>query len=384
LRDDWGMNSVDPRLPASFPRRTLLCVTGLFPQVVTETLYALAVASRTPFVPHEVLVVSTVEGIKRARLMLLSPDQDQFARLCRDYSISGIRFDEGCLHVLTGPAGPLTDIRDERDNVHAADHLTQLVAALAADPERALHVSIAGGRKTLGFYAGYALSLLGRAQDRLSHVLVNEPFEANPNFFYPPPSGRVLIVEQTRPVSTSEARIDLAEIPFVRLRHGLPPSRLGAGLSFSEAVALADGHFGPAQLRIDLAAGVLHCSGRKVRVPPMPLAVYAAIAERGQVTAQEIEQPDFAALVLQGHVLASRGDRLAPRTEKARERIEAAVRATGWFREHLSRVNRALIDTLGPAAQAFLVHSDGPRNRRRYRIDIERASITRVTSTGIL
>ena len=32
-----------------------------------------------------------------------------------------------------------------------------------------MHVSIAGGRKTRGFLAGYTLSLLGRPQDRLSH-----------------------------------------------------------------------------------------------------------------------------------------------------------------------------------------------------------------------
>jgi CRISPR-associated protein (TIGR02584 family) len=28
-----------------------------------------------------------------------------------------------------------------------------------------------GERKTMGFYVGYALSLFGRAQDRLSHVI---------------------------------------------------------------------------------------------------------------------------------------------------------------------------------------------------------------------
>lgn len=371
------MNASDPRFPASFPRRTLLCVTGLFPQVVTETLYALAVTRAAPFVPDEVRVISTAEGIKRARLMLLAHDQDQFGRLCRDYALAGIRFDDSCLHVLQGKDGPLVDIRDERDNEYAADHLTRLVASLTSDPERALHVSIAGGRKTLGFYAGYALSLFGRAQDRLSHVLVNEPFEANSSFFYPPPDGRVLIVEQTRPVSTTEARIDLAEIPFVRLRHGLPPSRLGEGLSFGEAVALADGRLGPPTLRIDLAAGLLSCSGQPVPVPPMPLAVYAAVAERGQISAREIEQPEFAASVLQRHALASHGDRWAPRAEKARLRIDGAIRATGWFREHVSRVNRALKEALGgPAALAFRVHSDGPRNLRSYRIDINRDSIT--------
>ncbi|MBF4102237.1 hypothetical protein INT80_01850 [Gallibacterium anatis] len=45
-----------------------------------------------------------------------------------------------------------------------------------------MHVSIAGGRKTMGFFAGYALSLYGRAQDSLSHVLVSAEYEAIQNF----------------------------------------------------------------------------------------------------------------------------------------------------------------------------------------------------------
>ena len=50
-----------------------------------------------------------------------------------------------------------------------------------------LHVSIAGGRKTMGFYVGYALSLFARDQDRLSHVLVPPSLESRQDFFYPPP-----------------------------------------------------------------------------------------------------------------------------------------------------------------------------------------------------
>src|SRR3990172_2018906 len=50
----------DPRVPSSYPRRILLAVTGLSPQVVTETLYALAVeppAGEERFVPTEVHLV---------------------------------------------------------------------------------------------------------------------------------------------------------------------------------------------------------------------------------------------------------------------------------------------------------------------------------------
>jgi CRISPR-associated protein (TIGR02584 family) len=74
---------------------------------------------------------------------------------------------------------PLADIRSVADSHQAADQITKRVRALSADPDCALHVSIAGGRKTMGYYAGYALSLFGRRQDRLSPGLVSEPFESN-------------------------------------------------------------------------------------------------------------------------------------------------------------------------------------------------------------
>lgn len=40
--------------PHTYPRRILVAVTGLSPQVVTETLYALAVAADLPFVPTDI------------------------------------------------------------------------------------------------------------------------------------------------------------------------------------------------------------------------------------------------------------------------------------------------------------------------------------------
>lgn len=364
------MHACDPSHPETFPRRTLLCVAGLFPQVITETLYALAVASAPPFVPTDVLVISTEEGIKRAKLMLLSPDQDQFGRLCADYGLTGIAFGVGSLTVLQGPFGPLADIRDEHDNACAADQITQLIATLTRDPERALHVSIAGGRKTLGFYAGYALSLLGRGQDRLSHVLVNEPFEGNAAFFYPPPSSRVLILDKTRPVETSEARIDLAYIPFVRLRHGLPASLVDRDMRFSEVVRIADHQFGPPQVRIDLLAGTVRCGGLDVAMRPMSLAVYAALAQRvvegsGALPTRDISSPHFANHVIEHYRRIARLDQWAPRLTQLRGHLLDSADAADWFREHVSRANRA-ISAAARGQPTYLVQKGGPKNQRRY------------------
>lgn len=66
--------------PAVASRRVLLAVAGLSPQVVTETLYALAVAEGT-FVPTEVHIVTTGEGAERARLTLLGGNPGWFSQL---------------------------------------------------------------------------------------------------------------------------------------------------------------------------------------------------------------------------------------------------------------------------------------------------------------
>ena len=84
------MTQLAERLQASseaYRHRILLVVTGLSPQVVTETIYALAVGHNPPFVPTEVQLLTTAEGAERARLSLLSEDPGWFGRLCRDYGL---------------------------------------------------------------------------------------------------------------------------------------------------------------------------------------------------------------------------------------------------------------------------------------------------------
>ncbi|MBP6582128.1 MAG: hypothetical protein KA204_01445, partial [Chromatiaceae bacterium] len=49
-------------MDSCFPRRILLAVTGLTPQVVTETLYALAMERQPPFIPTEIHLLTTAEG----------------------------------------------------------------------------------------------------------------------------------------------------------------------------------------------------------------------------------------------------------------------------------------------------------------------------------
>ncbi|MEF8766961.1 CRISPR-associated ring nuclease [Candidatus Accumulibacter contiguus] len=58
----------------------------------------------------------------------------------------------------------------------------------------------------MGFFLGYALSLYGRPQDKLSHVLVSAPFESSLGFYYPTPSSHVLELPGGRLVDSARRR----------------------------------------------------------------------------------------------------------------------------------------------------------------------------------
>lgn len=361
-----GVNP-EPTHPARYSRRVLLAVAGLSPQILTETLYALAQSGREAFIPTEIYLITTVEGANRARLMLLSEKPGWFHRLRREYALPEIDFPPENIRLIHDADGtPLDDIRSASDNDAAADSITNLVRELTAAPGSALHVSLAGGRKTMGFYLGYAMSLYGRPQDRLSHVLVSSPFESDPQFFYPSRASRVLTTRDGRPVDARDARVTLAQIPFVRLRDGLPKHLLTGTQSFTATVNAAQR--GMAAPRLVLHSQALRVIAADIEVPmrPAEMAFYLWLAERRQAGLPSVNGMDAKA----GEILAIY-KRLVGPLDGGFERASAALAAEGmtkqYFEQRKSRINRILTDTLGPSAcQSYLIHSEGARPKTRF------------------
>lgn len=364
--------------PHEYKRRILLAVTGLSPQVVTETLYALAVKPgdrRMPFVPTEIHIITTGQGAAHARLNLLSDEPGWFHRLCRDYHLAAIRFDDSTLHKVTGAAGQsLDDIRTPEDNERVADCIAEIVRDLTADDAAAVHVSLAGGRKTMGYYLGYALSLYGRPQDRLSHVLVSAPFESHPEFYYPSREQRVIQTREAkpRPLDCRDAVVELAQIPFVRMRHGLD-DRLRAGQTrFSASVAAAQRALGPAELVIDLAGRRIRAGGTVVRLPPADLAFMSWFARRRAehapalvCPAESVPEQGYASEYLSHYraVIGAMGDddRAVARYGDGMSKLD--------FLERKSKLLRTLKKALGPAAEAYSIHGLGRPARYELQID---------------
>lgn len=343
-----------------------MAVSGLSPQIVTETLYELASEARHgPFVPTEVHLITTREGAQRAELSLLSDSLGWFHRLCQDFDLAGVRFNRQHIHIIRDHRERgMDDIRSQEDNQAAADFITAQVRHFTADPDCALHVSIAGGRKTMGFFLGYALSLYGRAQDRLSHVLVSEPFENSIDFFYPTRHSHVLQTRDGRLADTALAQVTLAEIPFVSLRHGLPQALLSGQASFNETVEAARAALAPPRLEIQMGKRRIVAGRTTVDLPPAELALMAVFARR--VVRGE---PPLAAPV-KGVPDKKWGERFMAEYRAIvglANDIDATERALkdgmdgDYFSQRKSKLERHLRNKLGPAAAAYRVHDGGTR-----------------------
>ena len=229
----------------TYNKRILLSVTGMSPAVVTETLYALV--TEKGFIPTKIQVITTEQGKNKLLEALLGIEggrkerkgalQEFIEDYGEKYGFSSIHFDESCIHIITDESGQnLPDIRTPEENEHAANSIVQLVGNLCQDEEMKLHVSIAGGRKTMGFFMGYALSLYGREQDSLSHVLVDSQYESLASFYYPKPYPHLINKNDGTQIDAKDGKVMLAEIPWVRLGLGLPESLAEQKVSYSQSV----------------------------------------------------------------------------------------------------------------------------------------------------
>ncbi len=364
------MNKVVP--PMQYPRRILLAVTGMSPQIVTETLYALGLQSDPgadpeapapePFLPTEVHLLTTEIGAALARTALLHPDGGQFHALLADYPQLGRPvFDESHIHIICDEHGkPLPDIRTPAENANAADTITALMAELTRDPQAALHVSIAGGRKTMGFYLGYAFSLFARPQDALSHILVSSAFEGHPEFFFPPAQPKRLTTRSGQHLDTADATVTLARIPVVRLRHGQPEALLAGHASFNDTVNAIQRSLAPPSLFISLPDRRVLCGGQSVQLPPALLAWLAWWAQQhkggqGAHNWRTAGAKDYL------RIYQLTVGQCAEAFERANKRLQDGMDKE-FFEQNNAKLTRELKQQLGElAATPYLLRTSGKR-----------------------
>lgn len=217
------------------PSTILLAVTGMSPAVLTETVWALA-QEKEPVIPDRVVVITTIGGRQAIERELLMPSQPDVPTVWQQLRLavlgqsaekdSRLNFDAVRLieapNPRTGTSDWLEDLRTPEENAATANFILAELRRWTETPDTRLVVSIAGGRKTMGALLYACASLLGRDTDRLTHVLVNDPFDdprLKPRFYFPKQPQQSLAATDGRTVSAADAKIDLADIPFVPLRN---------------------------------------------------------------------------------------------------------------------------------------------------------------------
>ena len=81
-------------------KNILFLVTGMTPQIITETLWALACdpENEEKWIPDEIHVMSTEQGLNQIRERLLNKGNLQ--KLINDYQLKPIMFDDNYLHSI--------------------------------------------------------------------------------------------------------------------------------------------------------------------------------------------------------------------------------------------------------------------------------------------
>lgn len=218
-------------------RIILVSAMGTSPAVLTNTVWGLA-HQKHSIVPDEIVVFITKSG-KELLIQRLFDDgvwNEMRSNLKREkIEIDGkLVFGATSIRVIPDAEGnEIEDLRTGDDNLRAADFMLSQLRQYTEDSETELHVSIAGGRKTMSALLFSCMTLLGRECDKVYHVLLPQELEqgSTPDFFYPEPGKTFVSNGTAKKLKAKQIRTELFEVPFVRMRgwyqekfNAIPPS----------------------------------------------------------------------------------------------------------------------------------------------------------------
>ncbi|WP_439598204.1 CRISPR-associated ring nuclease Csm6 [Falsiroseomonas sp.] len=250
-------------------RRVMFCTIGSSPAIATETVWSLCHQRKPAWIPDALHVVTTADGLRRvvdglhpsapgleglmpdgAPLPTISVHVPRRGQTAIVIELAGSRQSvEPALVAAEGDATALKDVATSEDNAAMGDLVLAVLSGFAAQADVELHVSLAGGRKTMSAHAQLAMSLVGRPGDEVSHVLVSPvAFEMCPSFWH---KGQRIpaTARDGRELDIAEATITLVLSPTPWLRTFLPrvdfdrsPSTTLSGLveQVNRATASAD------------------------------------------------------------------------------------------------------------------------------------------------
>jgi len=263
-------------------REVFIFVAGATPQIITETIYALS-QKDPPVYPDEIYVVTTSTGKRCIKETLI--EMGILKELADEYGLPVLELKEDSFIIVKDSSGrELDDIRNEADNEALGDCITSVIMEKARDKSARLHCSLAGGRKTMSFYIGSALQLLGRPWDKLYHVLVTPEFESNPEFFYKTAEDKFIDCRThngtIKKLNAKDAEIQFAELPLIRLGNKISLQ----GKSFRELVAAGQKEIDTAtiqpSLNVNLDERTVYVGGILIEMVAIQLMIYVSFSRQ--------------------------------------------------------------------------------------------------------
>ncbi len=208
----------------SAKRKILIAGMGTSPAVLSNVVWALAHGDKS-VVPDEIVVFITKNGKTLLKKELF--DDGVWADMLKSLAREGIDIDGKLLFGETSirsipdvRGNEIDDLRTGDDNLRAADFMLGELRKYTEDNGTELHVSIAGGRKTMSALLFSCMSLLGREQDKVYHVLLPPAIEGGvtPTFYYPKRGATYTARVTGKKYKAKDLQCELFEVPFVRMR----------------------------------------------------------------------------------------------------------------------------------------------------------------------
>lgn len=265
-------------------RTVLIAGMGTSPAVLTNAVWALAHGDKS-VVPDEIVVLITKNGKTLLKKELF--DDGVWADMLKSLAREGIDIDgkllfgETSIRSIPDARGnEIDDLRTGDDNLRAADFMLGELRKYTEDNGTELHVSIAGGRKTMSALLFSCMSLLGREQDKVYHVLLPPALEGGvtPTFYYPKHGATYTARFSGKKYKAKDLQCELFEVPFVRMRgwyqekfKSIPPSYRTL---ISKVQTVAPPAVAYPDIEIDAWNGWVTINGRQV---PMSRPCFAAL-----------------------------------------------------------------------------------------------------------
>ena len=207
-------------------RVVLVAGMGTSPAVLTETVWALA-HQKPAIIPDEIVVLVTKSGKEKLYKEILSGRPTVWDQMCDSMRKEKIDLDgrlifgDTSIRVIPDERGNgIADLRSGEDNLRAADFMLQQLRQYTETSDTVVITSIAGGRKTMSALLFSCMTLLGREDDKVFHVLLPPEFEGGvlPPMYYPVKGVTYTNRFTGKKYKSDKFHSELFEVPFVRMR----------------------------------------------------------------------------------------------------------------------------------------------------------------------